>query len=92
MAGVTAYLVGDRLIVMNVGSEKITLTNITTDIEGLVVFASGLVAGGVDLLPHERHELLVNKDPSQGPHVDVDFGFEFVDDSGTTVQTISLRI
>jgi hypothetical protein len=92
VAGVTAYLVDNRLVVMNVGPEKITLLNISSDIEGLVVFPSGFVADGVDLLPHERHQFLVNKDPSQGPHVDVGFGFEFVDDSGTKVQTVSLRI
>ncbi len=46
-------------MVVNTGPEKITLTNVTTDVANLLFEPTGLEAGGVALLPGERHQIMV---------------------------------
>jgi hypothetical protein len=77
-------------VVVNTGPDKITLTNVTTDVENLVVPPTGLEAGGVGLLPGERHEIMIVTDLSQPKHVD--FDIEYIDDTGTSTRTVRLKI
>ena len=91
-ADVTAYLGVDRLIVINSAPEPITLTNVTTDIEDLLVPLFDQETGGLALQPHETQEILINKDLSQGPHLTVDFDIEYTDDSGPTKRKLPLKL
>jgi hypothetical protein len=83
-------VIGSQLVVVNTGPEKITLTNVTTDVANLLTEPTGLEAGGVALLPGERHQIMVTTDLSQPKHVDCDI--EYIDDTGTRTRTVRLKV
>jgi hypothetical protein len=90
VANVSAWVLGGRLKVVNRGPEKITLTNIVANAQGLIAVPSGLEGGGVGLSPGETHEILLGQTMEYLPYVD--FDIEFIDRTGLTMRSLRLKI